>query len=231
MQNLLAHDMRFGSKGIVSRHWLLERALVVAVALVGVALALPARADLGDEECGSLENAFGPFDYRSPPPGALSVVESHHFTPKVENLSSGQEGYLEGDISYTLRAFPNHHRALLAMAKLFLKHKTRKYGLSPYTIECWFSRAIQFREDDAQVRVVYGYYLSRRGDPSGAAEQFREAIRLGADTGNVHYNLGLVLLDLKDVSGAMQHAARAEELGFKLPGLRRRLQAAGQPAK
>ena len=60
-----------------------------------------------------LHNAFGPFDYRTATKDKLKLVESYHFTPKVESLIGGQSGTLGADIDYTLRAFPNHPRALL----------------------------------------------------------------------------------------------------------------------
>jgi tetratricopeptide (TPR) repeat protein len=45
----------------------------------------------------------------------------------------------------------------------------------------------------------------------------------------VHYFLGLVLLDLKDYEGARSHAERAYELGYPLPGLARKLASVGFP--
>ena len=55
----------------------------------------------------------------------------------------------------------------------------------------------------------------------------REAIRLGVESGNVHYNLALVLLDLGDKPGAVEHAKKAYEAGFQLQGLKKRLQKMG----
>src|SRR5690606_9284482 len=39
----------------------------------------------------------------------------------------------------------------------------------------------------------------------------------------IHYLLGLVLLDLDELAAAEEHARRAYELGYPLPGLRERL--------
>lgn len=200
---------------------------VIEILLLLFATTQVASAALEDEDCGKLANAFGPFDYRTAPRDVIEIVESHHFTPKVEALISGQEGRLEGDIGYTLRAFPNHPRALLAMAKLMVREKKTKLEYSIYSIDCWFKRAMQFQSDDGQVHAVYGYYLSRVGKLKDSAQSFRNAIELGVDTGNVHYNLGLVLLELKDYEGALAHAKKAYELGFQLPGLRNKLRDAG----
>lgn len=202
--------------------------LAVVIVLAVTLLPLATLGAMDDEDCGTLANAFGPFDYRTAGRDRLELVESHHFTPKVENLVAGQEGRLESDIAYTLRAFPNHHRALLAMARLMLREKKTKLPNSPYSIDCWFSRAMQFQSDDGQVPAIYGYYLSRVGKPKESAAAFRDAIELGQDSANVHYNLGLVLLDLKDYDGAVEHAKKAYELGFQLPGLRNKLREAGR---
>ena len=83
------------------------------------------RADVNDYVCGSLQNGYGPHDYRSDK-DKLQIVEQYHMTPKVVNLVAGESGYIGGDLDYTLRAFPNHHVALMAMAKLGEKEKTDK---------------------------------------------------------------------------------------------------------
>ena len=73
--------------------------------------------------CGVLQNAYGPFDYRDPVSKRdnLPIVESFHFTPDVESLRHGRSGSVLGDLRYTLRAFPNHHRALKSMARYGLE--------------------------------------------------------------------------------------------------------------
>ena len=53
------------------------------------------------------------------------------------------------------------------------------------------------------------------------------ALKLDQGNANIHYNLGLVYLDLKDYPKAREHAQRAYELGFALTGLRKRLEAGG----
>lgn len=77
--------------------------------------------------CGSLENAYGPFDYTNPDDfkNKLPLVEIAHFTPKVEGLMGGKSGYLWGDLDYTLRAFPNHHRALYAFVRYEIREREK----------------------------------------------------------------------------------------------------------
>jgi tetratricopeptide (TPR) repeat protein len=185
-----------------------------------------------DEDCGRLQGEtrnIGPYDYRTVDRATLMIVEPYHFTPQVERLEKGESTVLiGGDISFVLRTFPNHHRALAAMARLSAKEKTRKPAGSPYSVDCWFERAVRFTPDDAKVRVIHGYYLTKQGDNAGAVRELRAALEMGEDDGNLHYNLGLALFATKDYDGALAAARRAYELKFPLDGLRKKLQAAGK---
>lgn len=179
-------------------------------------------------DCGNLANAVGPSDYRAPDRPLLHVVETYHFTPEIERLVRGATGQIEDDLSYTLRAFPNHHRALLSMANLGLKRKTEKFTHSPYSIPCWFERAIRFQPEDGNVRLIWGYYLSKRGRHAAAISAMREGMKLGAENANAHYNLGLMLFETKDYEGALEQAKIASQRGFQFDGLKRKLVQAGK---
>lgn len=181
----------------------------------------------GFDECGDLANAYGPFDYRTSK-DKLAIVEGAHFTADVESLRRGTTGTLGGDIDYTLRASPNHHRALIAMMTLARRSNTDRPQGANYTLACYFDRAARFAPDDAVVRLIYGTYLSRVNKRSAALEQLGVALQLDPDNANIHYNLGLIYVDMKDYPKARLHARRAYELGFTLPGLKKRLEDAGQ---
>lgn len=186
-------------------------------------------------ECGTLENAFGPFDYTDSRnstlrPGQeitpLQLVENEHFTRDVRNLVRGNTSLTPvGDLEYTLRAFPNHHGALHSLANYHLINGVKKHG--QYTIECWFDRAMLFRPDDAIVRVVFGVFLAKRGSTQDALDQYNEALRLRDNLPEAHYNIGLLYTDLEQYDLAYQHAVRAYNLGYPLPGLRNRLMRLG----
>src|SRR5437868_1067555 len=91
-------------------------ALSVAVASFPVSVARAQ--NLGD--CGSLDNpSYGPFDYRTATAYQKQLVEiiGAHFTSSVESLQHGNTAPIGGELDYTLRAFPNHRRALLAMIR------------------------------------------------------------------------------------------------------------------
>ena len=200
--------------------------IVLGLAVM-VALALGANRAQAFEECGELGNSYGPFDYRTSR-DKLAIVEGAHFTQDVEALRSGNTGQIGGDIDYTLRASPNHPRALIAMVNLGRKLNSNQPPGAKYSIPCYFDRAIRFADDDPVVRLVYGTYLSRVGKQKEAVDQLEVALKLDPDNANIHYNLGLIYLDLKDFPKARENAQRAYELGFALPGLRKRLEAEGQ---
>ena len=121
------------------------------------------------------------------------MVESAHFTSNVKNLISGNTSYIAGDIDYTLRAFPNHYSALVAMGKLSLKEKTVRPIGATYPVECYFDRAIRFKPEDGIVRMLYGNYLLKLGGRSDdVIEQYHEAVRLQPENANINYNIGLM---------------------------------------
>src|SRR5262245_13991012 len=133
----------------------LSRAATVCIALaVGEATA---------QSCGSLKNPYGPFDYRTQK-GSLAIVEEYHFQPQVEYLKAGISDTVGGELDYTLRASPNHHRALHAMVRLSRKERREQPQGSRYTVQCWFMRAVEFAPDDPNVRVLYGHWLVDKGD-------------------------------------------------------------------
>lgn len=179
--------------------------------------------------CGPLTSGYGPFDYRFAAQKDKYLVESAHFTPWVENLTRGNTSSTPaGDIAYTLRAFPNHPRALLSMMKLAEREKRDKPRGSTYTMDCWFERAIRFQPEDGTVRMLYGTYLARKNKDREAIEQLELADKLITDDANVHYNLGLAYFDVKQYDKALTHAKKAYALGFQLPGLRDMLKRAGK---
>jgi len=179
------------------------------------------------EACGQLANAYGPYDYRTEKP-KLAIVEVAHFTPDVEFLRGGNTSTLGGDIDYTLRASPNHHRALNSMMNLALRLHTKKPQGAHYTLDCYFDRALRFAPNDGIVREIYGVYLSRTDRKRDAVRVLEDALQFENDDANLHYNLGLVYADLKDYPNALKHAQLAYRLGASLPGLRNKLEAAGQ---
>jgi len=199
------------------------KGLPLATGAAALLLALAAHA----QDCGTLTNPYGPYDYRTSR-DKLAVVEAFHFTPDVEYLRRGAQGSLGGDLDYTLRAAPNHHRALMAVTNLALRERKPQPSGAHFTVECYFERAEEFAPDDGTVRMIHGIYLSRMGKKGEALERFKEAESRAADSPTLHYNLGLAYFDMKQYDEALTHAQRAYALGVTLPGLRNKLKAAGQ---
>lgn len=179
--------------------------------------------------CGSLENAFGPFDYRDPDARGqpLHLVESAHFTRDVETLRRGKSSAnVIDDLNYTLRAFPNHTRALNSLAAYAIQGGKISRDSSIPTADCYFQRAVQFRPDDYVVRMIYGGYLARLKQADAARVQYEEALRLAPESVEVNYNAGLFFVSQGDLVRARQLAAVAYDGGYPLPGLKKKIAAA-----
>ena len=164
----------------------------------------------------------------------LITVETNHFTPEVERLEQGLTAPLPRDIAFVLRAFPNHYRALNAMARWQIANKPphdSRAGL--WTADCDFLRASVFLPKDATVHVIYGVYLHRAKRLAEAAHEYETAEGLGAQGADFYYNRGLLEIDLGNLDKASEYADRAYALGHPLPGLRDKLKraraAAGRP--
>ncbi len=187
--------------------------------------------DLRSLECGSLDNHYGPWDYTNLEHvrERLPIVENAHFNSDVETLRAGMTGTRPGtDLDYTLRAFPNHHRALYSMARYTLQYSDRR--LAPgarYTGDCYFERAIRFKPEDSTVRLIFGVYYSLQKKYAKAIEQTKTAVDLDPGNAEAHYNLGLLYERTDALEEAVQHARRAYDLGYPLDGLKNKLRRRG----
>ncbi|UCV17318.1 tetratricopeptide repeat protein [Ferribacterium limneticum] len=185
--------------------------------------------------CPPIKHSYGPFDYRTATKDERDLVEGPHFHANVEalrkNTRSPNGHYIMvpgGEIGYTLRVFPNHPRALLALSRLgFLDKTDRPEGLGG-SVLCYFQEAINFKPDDAMVRVIYGIHLTKLGKVEQALTQFDKAEELGEESPSLYYNLGLAYTDLKRYPEALKAAHKAYALGAQFPGLKDKLIRAGQ---
>ncbi|MGW8392401.1 ABC transporter permease [Pseudoduganella sp. HUAS MS19] len=158
----------------------------------------------------------------------LAVVETFHFGQQVEALQRGISGTLGGDIGYTLEHFPNHPRALAAMARLGLRAKQAKAPGAHHTVECYFQRAIGFLPKDGVTRALFGAYLLSLRRDADAIRQLEEALQVQPGNAAAWYNLGLARVRRKQWPEALEAAHKAYGLGFPLPGLRQQLKSARQ---
>ncbi len=165
---------------------------------------------------------YGPYDYVSEH-SYVGIVDAFHFTPKVESLIGGESGYLGEDLSYTLNASPNHHRALAAIMRWGMKTNNQQPPNLKYSIECYFDRATRFRPKDTVVRSLYALYLAQLKRPSEAIEQLDYAAIVVDDNAVSHYNIGLTYFELGEFEKALQQAHLALKLGYERTELADRL--------
>ena len=208
--------------------------MFVSLGLAALGFATPIHAQQGAINplaCGPIKTGFGPFDYRTLSDEVRHKVEDYHFTPEIETLRKGNTAATPGpDLDYTLRAFPNSPRALLAMGRLATKMKTDRPAGARWPVECYFERASRFMPDDPMPRVLYAGYLRDRKRIAEARLQLDEAERVRGTPSNsdVDYNLGLLYFETGDYDKANHAAQRAYALGAPLPALMKKLKAIGK---
>ena len=196
--------------------------------LAGAALAQRNNVSCGIIHGQPLTNAYGPFDFtKASDQNKLPIVLGAHFTPEVERLIRGRTGPIMGDIDYTLRAIPNYHRALYAMAKYQRsprsKSSTSAFSHRFYTAECYFKRAIYFQPKDATSRMLYAMHLQQLNQYQAAFDLYQQALKLTPKAAELNYNYGLLLVKMKKYKLAKKAAAIAYKKGYPLPGLRNKL--------
>lgn len=170
--------------------------------------------------------SYGPFDYANPEHRQryLGVVDGNHFNEDVENLVKGQTGTVFGDIMYTLRIFPNHHRALNAMARLYHRDGGRpKNASTKVPLDVFFQRAFQFSPRDPIPHMIYAIYFQKAKEYDKALLYYQNAMILEPDSAELHYNLGLLYEEIGDYENSLYHAKKSYEMGYPLAGLRNKL--------
>jgi len=196
-------------------------------------LALVTPVSYGSGTCGNIKAdaaGYGPFNYNDPwaRKHKIPKVDGAHFTSSVENLESGNRGYLGGDLDYTLRHIPNHHRALYAMMRFALRSGRETPPHVRYPMACWFKRAEEFAPHDGVVRMIHGVYLADKGNLSKGIKMVEKGLDMQPGNPTIAYNLGLLYFRAKRYDDARKQAKSAYAKGFPLPGLREMLKSAGE---
>lgn len=159
----------------------------------------------------------------------LRTAEVNHFNENVRTLTKGQSvSHPGGDLMFILGIFPNHAPALELLVRLAVRENALKPRGVGTPVPCTLQRAVAFRPEDPQPRMLYGIYLARIGENDEAIKQLETAEKAAPDDANVLYNLGLLYLGKKNYDKAMGYAQRAYERGFPLPGLKNKLRSAGK---
>ena len=202
---------------------------IAAVSAFLVFASLPTFAQTGAAACGSLENHYGPYDFRTDKP-MLPIVERAHFTPAVEALIRGTTSALGpgDDLNYTLTAFPNHHRALVSVMNYGERQKTTRPRDLPLNVECYFDRAVRFRPDDSVARMIYATFLVKNKREADANKQLEQVALAARDNAFTFYNMGLIYFDMKNYGKALELAHKAYGLGVGPTDLRDQLKKVGK---
>ena len=215
---------------------ILERGIFMRPALRSVILAFllsgalhSAYADLGCPPAIKTTPGNFPLDYNDPDNKGhiLYLVEMRHFTPAVENLQHGSTSSIGGDLSYVLNAYPNHPRALNAMARLAEKDHAPQPSGAEYSIDCYFQRAMNFAPSDPLPPMLYAIYLANHDKDQEALQNYQLSEKIEPDNPNLQYNMGLLYFKMKEYDKSLEYAHKAYDGGFPLPGLRQKLQKAG----
>ena len=185
--------------------------------------------DLKGAPCTGGAVAYGPWDYTNPGHRRekLPVVTAYHFTKEIESLEKGKTASIEMDIDYTLKTFPNHHRALYAMMRQQIKNP--RPDIAQYApVECYFQRAMAFKPDDYRVMQLYANYLVKKDKPKIAIDIYKRALSIDKAPVDINYALGLLYCDLKEFDKAVEQAKIIYGAGFKKTKLARQLKEANR---
>ena len=220
----------------------MKRSFCTVFVLANLMVTFPAFGEIfGCPEPVHVDGQYGPFDYTNPIHfrERLPIVEGAHFNSIVERLAGGARGESNaptapaGDIDYTLRAFPNHHRALVAMLRLTFKLNNPKPHPFHFSAECWLERAVRWRPEDGTARMIYGNYLAhakikRYDDAVAQYKKAEETLTNQKTMGNLYYNMGLLYFNKKDYEKSRDYADKAYARGFPLSGLKEMLARIGK---
>jgi len=196
---------------------------------------------LNGSTCTGRSQGFGPYDFFDVDnPADALYQEGRWWEVRVLHGQKGvnamneepfnQDAYnrAAGEFDYVLRAFPNQPETLQQRISLEMKRIQTASRLQPYITppECYLERARIFRPQQAHIPYLRALYLHQLGKLNDALTWYTEALRMNGQSAEVHYNAGLAYLDSGNYEKALEHANKAYELGFPLPGLRNRLSAA-----
>jgi len=170
---------------------------------------------------------FGPYDYTNPQHQHFRpTVEDYHFTREVELLKAAIGGATPGsDIQYTLRKFPNHHRALYSMVRYQTEqHKWLPLDFSKlYSMNCFFERAHYFKPNDPMVYMLQAIYYYKIKQLSRSEQFYLKSLSIFPDNAEANYNIALLYIELNNLEAAKKYAQAAYKLGHPLQGLKNKL--------
>lgn len=174
----------------------------------------------------------GVFDYTNPEQrkNNLPVVEEYHFSKELQMLlPEKSDGKVDiGGFHYTLRAFPNHHKALNAiMYYQLINGSNSKMPALTLPVECYMQRAISFAPNDVVSYMLYATYLKKTKHFQQADDYYKKAIQIAPNEPSVNYSYGLFLIDLKKYPEALEQAKLVYKNNYPKQKLKQKLIASG----
>ena len=171
--------------------------------------------------------SFGPYSYIEPTHQKYRpIVENVHFTRDVETLRAGASTVKpQDDLAYTLRKFPNHHRALYSMIRIQTE-QTKWLPIdfnSIYSMDCYFKRAFYFESNDPTLFALQGIYFHKVGNYDSSEKAYLKSIAMAPNNAEFNYNLGLMYFDADRLEESKKYAEKAYKMGFPLQGLMKKL--------
>lgn len=149
----------------------------------------------------------------------------YHFDIAEDLLRRGElSANLMNQLNWTLMRWPNHLPTLRQLTEYAVA------GGKPFAYQpakCYFFYARGFAPDDSQVLIAEAVYYTKLKQFKKAEWLYTKAISLDPEAAEAHYNLGLLYLLVRDYDKAVVQARLAYSAGYPLPGLRRKLAAAG----
>lgn len=153
-------------------------------------------------------------------------LDNYHTIPARNEMQKSvpHANTVIGNLDFSLRHSPNHHEAL----RLLIRYELNGGNLLSYpNARCYLDWARRFMPDDATVLLYGGNYFWKKGERERARAWYERALEIDADSADAHYNLGLLLVELKQYEKAREHARAAYGAGYPLPGLRNKLARVG----
>jgi len=195
-----------------------------------------------DPRCERIDarQGYGPYDYRNRHGKTrenLGIVEEFHFGSKQQRavLQGSTATFVWKDLDYTLRAFPNHAKALYLLGLYsyqmsrenpkFFQSLERRPDYSP--AQCYFRRAMRFAPDDPNIWNTLGRLQTMQGSHAEAVKSFGKVVELAPRSAAAHYNLGLAYYAAGRYDESLAAAQKAYALGYRGQDLKRRLAAKG----
>jgi tetratricopeptide (TPR) repeat protein len=206
-----------------------SRSALLKAILAGLLSVIPMTSLAAEARCERLR-PDNPSDYYAARGcGLLQVVEQYHLGPAQRRMRERFWSAAFGDLQFILNQFPNHPQALLLMAQVCDQWPVtdRERG-ARCDLEPKFVRAIEVNPEASGTFNALGTYEHRVKRFDKAVKSYKRAVELDPSSISANYNLALSYLELKQYDEANTYAQKAYELGAVLPGLRDRLQRAGQ---